>query len=276
MDPYAGCEHACQYCHALAQPELPSEQENDFLVRIGVKTNAAFQLKKEIGAATRSAQHGKPAACTVIVGSLCDPYQAAEKEHGNTRTCLEILLQAGWRVALFTRSDLVLRDMDLLTEFARRSAITVVTSVPIINSDALEWLEPICPKPRARFKTMKRISKSGIPCCVALAPVFPYISEEGEVDEILGEAADSGARFAIAGSLILKGECRERLMRLLQTSAPELVERYNLIFGKGPAVPKAMERQSFDEMREICLRRGLELGTPFIRPRQPAELWKAG
>ncbi len=195
LNPYRGCEHGCIYCYARPYHEyLGFSSGLDFETRIVVKENAPELLRRELASPTWVPQ-------VVAISGVTDPYQPVERRLRLTRRCLEVLAEFRNPVSLITKNDLVTRDIDVLSELAAHDALMVTLSITTLSRGLRQVMEPRTSTPRNRLRAIARLSAAGIPVCVNVAPVIPGLTDS-EVPDILGAAAEAGARCA--GFLMLR------------------------------------------------------------------------
>ena len=189
INPYRGCEHGCIYCYARPTHEtLGLGSGLDFESKIVAKFDAARLLRKEL-------VRPKWAAEPIVLSGVTDPYQPLENRLLITRKLIEICAEARQPISIVTKSRLILRDLDLLTELARHNAVRVAVSVTTLDPDLAARMEPRASAPRDRLWTVQRLASAGIAVSVMAAPVIPAITDR-ELPRILKAAADAGARAA--------------------------------------------------------------------------------
>ena len=189
INPYRGCEHGCIYCYARpTHAYLNLSAGLDFETRLFYKTNAAELLERELSRRTYRPQ-------VVNLGSSTDPYQPIEREHRITRSVLEVMLRFRNPVTIVTKSQLVLRDLDLLQELARQRLCYVSVSVTTLDEDLKRRLEPRAPSPAARLKAIAGLAAAGVPVGVMAAPMIPALNDH-ELERIFEAAAQAGAESA--------------------------------------------------------------------------------
>lgn len=162
INAYRGCEHGCVYCYARpSHGYLNLSSGLDFETRLFAKTNAAELLRKELA---------KPShVCSPIsLGANTDPYQPIEKTYRITRSILEVLLETGHACTIVTKNALVERDIDLLSELARRRLVHVFVSVTSLDNKLSSTLEPRASAPHRRLKAVETLNGAGIPCGVKI------------------------------------------------------------------------------------------------------------
>jgi len=171
VNPYVGCEHGCTYCYARFMKRFTGHKEawGKF---VDVKVNAISLLKNEI----KNKKVGR-----VWISGVCDPYQSLEKEYELTKGCLEVLLRYGWPVTIQTKSPLVLRDMESLTEF---DEIEVGLTITTADENIRKIFEPKSPPVKQRIETLEKLHSEGVKTFAMIAPLLP--KAEGLVAQLSG------------------------------------------------------------------------------------------
>lgn len=183
LNPYMGCSHACAYCYVPDVAHLERPRWGSYVV---VKRNLPTILAHELRTKARHA---------VFLSSATDPYQAAEREHGITRKCLEQLLRADWPLRVLTRSPLVRRDTDLFSSF---TDVSVGMSVPTLDDGARAVIEPRAPPIEGRLRALRSLADAGLDTYANLMPLYPLTGgiTPGRVATAFEEA---GVRRVYAG-----------------------------------------------------------------------------
>jgi DNA repair photolyase len=189
VNPYRGCEHGCIYCFARPTHEfLGMSAGLDFESKIFVKEDAPELLRRELA----SPKWGPHA---LAFSGVTDCYQPAERRFRLTRRCLEVCAEFRNPVGIVTKSRLVTRDLDLLTELAGHKAAVVFLSITTLDADLAGKLEPRAARPAARLAAVEELAKAGVPVGVMAAPMIPGLNDH-ELPAILEAAAGAGAAFA--------------------------------------------------------------------------------
>lgn len=189
LNPYRGCEHGCIYCFARPYHEyLGFSCGLDFETKLVAKPDAAVLLKREL-----ASPHWKPE--TIVMSASTDIYQPIEHKMQIARRCLEVFADCGQPVTTMTKSALVLRDTDLWLRLAEKNAGRVTVTLVTLDAGLAQKLEPRASSPAGRLRTIRELSKAGIPVSVNVAPIIPGLTDT-ELPRILEAVADAGAQQA--------------------------------------------------------------------------------
>lgn len=218
LNPYRGCEHGCIYCYARPTHEfLGFSAGLDFESRILVKEDAAELLRREL-----SAPRWRPRV--IAMSGVTDCYQPVERTLRITRACLEVLSEFRNPVAIVTKSALVSRDADLLSELATYDAASVAITLTTLDEDLARRLEPRAAVPSRRLAAMRDLSAKGVPVHVICAPVIPGLTEH-ELPEILRAAREHGATSASYQVLRLAHGLGDLFEQWLRDHCPDRFDR---------------------------------------------------
>jgi len=189
INPYRGCEHGCFYCYARpTHAYLGLSPGLDFESKLFVKDGAADLLMRELAAPSY-----RPA--TIALGANTDPYQPIERQYRLTRSILEVLAKTDHPVGIVTKSNLVLRDLDILSAMAAKGLAKVYVSVTTLDRDLARKMEPRAPTPARRIEAIEQLARAGVPVGVMTAPIIPAVNDS-EIEKILARAHGAGAREA--------------------------------------------------------------------------------
>lgn len=189
INPYRGCEHGCIYCFARPNHAYVGLSPGlDFETKLFSKPDAARLLERELSAPGYLPR-------TIALGTATDPYQPIERDLGITRDLLDVLARFRHPVGIVTKSNLVLRDRDLLASMAEQGLVKVAISVTSLDPDLARRMEPRAPHPGKRLAAMRDLSEAGIPVTVLVAPIIPTLNDH-EIEGILAAARDNGAQEA--------------------------------------------------------------------------------
>jgi DNA repair photolyase len=225
LNPYMGCVHRCTFCYVRAfeqRAERPSDDRYGRSIR--VKVNIPEVLRRELA---RPRWEGE----SVALGAATDPYQPAEGRYKLTRGCLEALRDASNPFSIITRGPMIVRDVDVLAEAARRANVSVTFSIPTLDEDVWRKTEPSTAHPRQRLRALKTLVDAGVRACVGMAPVLPGISDRPEqLDEVVRAAREAGACGIWTNLLFLRPGTREHFLEQLARDWPEELARYEELY----------------------------------------------
>jgi DNA repair photolyase len=218
INPYRGCEHGCTYCYARpSHAYMGLSPGLDFESRLFAKPNAAELLRAELSRPRYEAK-------TIALGTNTDPYQPIERRYQITRRVLEVLSETGHPAGIVTKSALILRDIDLLADMARRGLVKVALSVTTLDARLARSMEPRATTPLKRIEAIRRLAEAGVPVGVMVAPVIPALNDS-EIERILETAHAAGAREAGYVLLRLPLEIKELFREWLATDHPDRAAR---------------------------------------------------
>src|SRR5580658_7717630 len=214
INPYRGCSHGCVYCFARPTHSfLGLSPGLDFETKLFYKADAVKLLEEELA---KPKYICKP----IALGINTDGYQPLERRLEVTRGILAVLARCRHPVTIVTKSALVLRDVDLLSDLAKDRLVSVMLSITSLSDDIKRTLEPRTASPQARLRVIKQLAEAGIPVGVLVAPVIPAITDH-EMEHILAAARDAGASFAGYVLLRLPHEVKILFREWLQDHYPD-------------------------------------------------------
>ena len=252
MNIYRGCTHGCIYCDSRSTCYQFTHPFED----VEVKQNAPELL----AAALRS----KRRRCMIGTGSRSDPYMHCEEELRLTRRCLEVILRHGFGVAIQTKSDRILRDIDLLDEINRSAKCVVQMTLTTYDDDLCRILEPNVCNTRRRIEVLVRLRERGIPTVVWLTPILPFINDtEENVTVILKACAEAGVKGVVdfGMGLTLRDGDREYYYAALDRHFPGMKQRYIRRYGNAYELPSPNAEALKGILHKICGESGM-LSTP--------------
>ncbi len=219
MNIYRGCQHGCIYCDSRSEC-YHIENFDDIIV----KTNAVELLKKEI-----SRKRGRD---TIGTGAMSDPYTPVEKKYKLTQGALKVIADNRFPVNITTKSNLILRDLDILEQISKVDAIVGFT-VTTWDDALASKIEPFTPKPSERYKAMGILSLLGIRTGIVLMPILPFIEDNKQnIIEIIKRANDAGAQFIYPSfGMTLRDRQRAYYYNMLDKNFPGLKEKYMKRYG---------------------------------------------
>ncbi len=211
LNPYGGCEHGCVYCYG---PEVTHTDFREWRI-VRVRSNIAERLAKEV----------PNIEGTVGIGTVTDPYQYAEKRFMLTSQCLEVLRSAGLRIHVHTKSDLILRDLDIISGMKGEVGITITT----LDEKVSHITEPGAPLPKRRLEALKELTCAGVDTYALVGPVLMYL--EGKEVEFVEAVASTGVRRMCVDRLNLRPLLSQRLERMGVRGSTSALEKIRQIAG---------------------------------------------
>jgi len=252
INPYRGCEFACKYCYARYTHEFMEMRDGvEFEQKIFVKQHAAELLRQEL-------RHVKPGE-EIAIGTATDPYQPAEKRFEVTRAILdEFASHKGLEIGIVTKSNLVLRDTDLLRQVAKNNKLFVNLTITTLNVDLARMLEPRAPRPDLRLEAMRKLNEAGVDAGVICAPVLPGINDSPrDLEALVRATAQAGGKYIFANSLFLKPCSAAIFMPFLEREFPELVESYRQRYNDRAFLPASYRKRLSQLMARLRQKYGI-------------------
>jgi DNA repair photolyase len=235
LNPYMGCAHRCTFCYVRAFERIadrPSDERYGTSIR--VKTNVVDVLRREVNRPSWK----RP---VVAVGTATDPYQPAEGRFRLSRGSIIVLGESRTPIALITRGPMIVRDVDVLAEAARRAEVSVTFSIPTLDREIWRRTEPGTAPPRQRLRALRTLVDAGIKASVGLAPILPGLSDRPALmADVVRAARDAGATSVWANVLYLRPGTREHFLENLARDWPELLARYEAIYAGRAYVSRAI------------------------------------
>ncbi len=257
MNLYRGCQHQCIYCDSRSE----CYQIEAFNTDVLVKVNAIDLLGRELAS--------KRVVGTIGTGSMNDPYMPLEAELRLTGRALEVIAAAGFPVHVITKSDLVLRDADLLFSIQQKTYAAVSFTITSAEDDLSRKLEPGAPVSSRRLAALQALSRRGILVGVTLMPVLPFLEDSQEnILRILTLAAEHGAQYILpAFGMTLRDRQRDYYYARLDRLFPGIRPKYEQAFGLRYFAPARKHHRLEDFFNEQCDRLGLPRRMPTFSPR---------
>lgn len=253
INPYRGCEFACTYCYARYTHEFMEFHDPiEFEKKVFAKRSVSQILRREL-------TPNRVGESTVAIGTATDPYQPAERQFRVSREILQTLsLLEGFSFSITTKSDLILRDLDLLKQVSERNELRVNLSLTTSDARLARLLEPKAPQPNRRFKTLKALIENGIHAGILMMPLLPGLTtSRTNLEDIIGRSSAAGARFLHAGMVFLMPSAQAFFFPLLKKKFPHLFDKYRKTFGRSAYLPKEYEQKILIEVEELKQKYGI-------------------
>lgn len=245
---YRGCTHGCIYCDSRST----CYQFNHAFEDIEVKKNADELLE--------SILKRKRNKCMISTGSMSDPYMPIENELKLTRKCLEIIDKYGFGATIITKSDLILRDLDLLKSINKKSKCVVQMTMTTYDEELCKKLEPNVCTTKRRFEVLKILHENNIPTIVWLTPILPFITDTKEnINGILDYCIQANVKGIICFSMgmTLREGSREYYYKKLDKIYPGIKEKYQKHYGNSYNITSKHNKDLMDIFKKTCKQHGM-------------------
>lgn len=240
---YRGCEHSCKYCFAIYSHDYLND--NDYFKSIHVKTNVVDVLESELRKKSWNRE-------IVNIGGVTDSYQPCESEYKIMPEILKLLIKYKTPAIISTKSDLILRDFNLIDELSKITYINIAATITITNEFIREQIEPGSCSSEKRFEMLKEFRKTNASTGLHFMPIIPYLTDDQEnLNLICLNAQDAGVHYLLPGVLYLRGKTRAYFFDFIQNKYPELYEKLKTLYKTGGADKAYKENlyKSFNELR---------------------------
>ncbi len=224
---YRGCEHGCKYCYAMYSHDYLGS--GDYFGDIYVKTNIVEQLEKQL-------RDPKWSREVINIGGVTDSYQPAEERYGLMPHILRLLIKYRTPAIISTKSDLILRDYDLIDELSRITYINVAATITTMDERVRRLIEPGGVESDRRFKTLKTFRNTNASIGLHVMPIIPYLTDSPEnFDLLFSRAKDSGVHYVLPGTLYLRGKTRWVFFDFIRKEMPQLYDHLAELYKTGGA-----------------------------------------
>jgi DNA repair photolyase len=266
VNPYRGCEFGCHYCYARYTHEFMEVPGDEFESKVYVKQDAGALMDRDLSREPIWGEH-------IAIGTATDPYQPAEKDFGATRSILEkIALREGLSVSITTKSNRVVRDLDLLKIINERSSLSVNLSVTTTRPSLARALEPRAPRPDLRLGAVRELRGSGIPTGVLAMPIVPGITDgERDLEALAKAASEAGAQWFAGNVLFLRSASLNHFIQFIGAEFPRLAKQYREWYLRHGNAPSSYRDEITQRVRGLRDKYGMG-----SRPdRGPDRSWKS-
>ena len=253
VNPYRGCEFGCKYCYARYTHEYMELDGGEFERKIYVKANAGPLMARDIQEKNVWGDH-------IAIGTATDPYQPAEQQFEATRAVLkELATREGLSLSITTKSNRVLRDLELLKDIAKRSSISVNLSVTTTSTKLARLLEPRAPRPDLRLEAVRRLREADIDAGVLAMPIVPGITDSQRALDSLAEAArDAGALWFAGRVLFLMPAALKQFIPFVDAKFPKLARQYREWYVKHGNAPEEYRREISERVENLRRKYGFQ------------------
>jgi DNA repair photolyase len=264
INPYRGCEFGCKYCYARYTHEFMELRESrHFEEQIYAKQFDASAFRAEL--------RRIPRAHSIAIGTATDPYQPAERRFRITRRIFEIFAcERGRSFGLVTKSNLVVRDIDVLKIVARANILHVNLTITTVDEKLARLLEPYAPRPELRLQAIRKLAQAGIRVGVLPNPVMPLLTDSDESLDALAAAAKGAGATSFGGGILFLKPCAQKVFfPFLEEHFPGLARAYREEYENRPFLRGAYADEMKERIRAARKRHGLDSDGVDYRP----EFW---
>lgn len=238
VNPYRGCEFGCRYCYARYTHEYMELDGGEFESKIYAKQNAGPLAARDLSTEKIWGEH-------IAIGTATDPYQPAEREFGATHAILEEMARReGLSVSITTKSNQVVRDIDVLKRISVRSALYINLTVTTLRPRLARLLEPRAPRPDLRLAAVRALREAGIAAGIFAMPVLPGLTDsEKDLEAVASAAAEAGAQWFAGNVLFLMPSAQKQFLPFIEEKFPKLARRYRAWYGRAGYAPETYRRE---------------------------------
>lgn len=252
MNLYRGCTHGCIYCDARSTCYQMKHAFEDIEVKINAPELLEHALRR------------KRKKCMIGTGAMSDPYLHLEKKLRLTRRCLELIDAYGYGLSIQTKSDMILRDLDLLKSINRKTKCVVQMTLTTYDEDLCRILEPQVCTTKRRIEVLNIMKEEGIPTIVWMTPILPFINDtEENIQHLLDECrkAEVYGIMTFGIGVTLRDGDRQYFYQKLDQHFPGMKERYIKTYGNAYELPVPQEKELVNLLRRECIKAGIEYRT---------------
>src|ERR1700740_30259 len=269
INPYRGCEFGCKYCYARYTHEYMEIDGGEFERKIFVKQDAGVLLARDISQkySYESKASGYTQSEHIAIGTATDPSQPAEKEYGVTRACLEELAKReGLSISVITKSNQIVRDIDLYQRIASRSELSLNVTITTLRTRLARLLEPRAPRPDLRLAAVRQLHEAGLRVGVSASPLIPGITDrDGDLEAVAEAAKEAGAQWFFSGVLFLMPSSAKQFLPFVREKFPRLAEQYDRWYARNGYAPEEYRRVASERVARLRKKLGFE-SRPWIEP----------
>lgn len=238
---YRGCLHRCHYCYAIYSHKYINSR--DFFGEIFVKKNIAEVLEKELSSKSWNRE-------TINLGSVTDSYQKAEEDYKIMPDILKLLIKYKTPMCISTKSDLILRDFDLIAKLSNIVPVKIASTITTSDEKLSSLIEPNVISPLKRFETLKEFKKTNAIVGVHTMPILPFITEGG-LENIFIKTKENNLDYIICEVLNLRGECRKIYLNFVRKNFPEHYKKYLYIYNNNGELKEEYKNRIYKKIKSL-------------------------
>lgn len=219
---YRGCAHQCKYCYAMYSHKYLDDE--DFFKSIYIKTNICEKLEEKLSSKNWKRE-------IINIGGITDSYQPIEKDRKTMREILSLLIKYKTPAIICTKSDIILRDMDLIEKLSHEALACICSTITTMNEDVRKKVEPGSSPSLNRFKVLEEAKKVGASTGLHTMPIIPYLTDDKEnIEELFSRGKDVNIDYLLTGAMYLRGQTKPEFLNFIYYNYPFLFEEYRKLF----------------------------------------------
>ncbi|HBG4644611.1 TPA: radical SAM protein [Clostridioides difficile] len=239
---YRGCEHGCKYCYAIYSHKYINS--NNYFEEIYVKTNIVEKLERQL----KSSKWKKE---VINIGGVTDSYQPIEADYKIMPEILNLLIKYKTPAIISTKSDLILRDYDLIDKLSRITYINVASTITTVNEDTQRLIEPNGVDSMRRFKMLKEFRKTNASVGLHIMPIIPYITDDFDnINSLFRHAKECNVHYVLPETLYLRGITRGVFFDFVKKEFPELFDKLSILYSAG-SLNREYKNQLYKMVNEL-------------------------
>ena len=239
---YRGSEHGCKYCYAIYSHKYINS--NNYFEEIYVKTNIVEKLERQL----KSSKWKKE---VINIGGVTDSYQPIEADYKIMPEILNLLIKYKTPAIISTKSDLILRDYDLIDKLSRITYINVASTITTVNEDTQRLIEPNGVDSMRRFKMLKEFRKTNASVGLHIMPIIPYITDDFDnINSLFRHAKECNVHYVLPGALYLRGITRGVFFDFVKKEFPELFDKLSILYSAG-SLNREYKNQLYKMVNEL-------------------------
>ena len=224
---YRGCEHGCKYCFALYSHDYLND--NNYFGNVYVKTNIAEQLERELKSKSWNRE-------VINIGGVTDSYQPLEAKYELMPQILKLLIRYKTPAIISTKSNLILRDYNLIDELSRITYINIAATITTVDENIRTTIEPFGCETLKRFDVLKEFRKTNASIGIHVMPIIPYLTDSREnLEEICSNAQQANVHYMLPGTLYLRGKTKSYFLNFIRDAFPQYYEPLSTLYKRGGA-----------------------------------------
>ncbi len=276
INPYRGCEFGCKYCYARYTHEYMELDGGEFERKIFVKKDVgpllAYDVSHKYSYESEGSHGERPEH--IAIGTATDPYQPAEREYRVTRACLEELAKReGLSISVITKSNQLVRDIDLFKKIAERSELSLNITITTLRTRLARLLEPRAPRPDLRLAAVHQLSEAGLRVGVSASPIVPGITDrDGDLESVAEAAKAAGAQWFWSGALFLMPSSAKQFLPFIREKFPRLAKQYEQWYARNGYAPEEYRKKMSERVARIKQKYGFNARPQYESQRSNARV----